>query len=397
MTNDALRLNGRGPALLDVAIGHSADIDLDRAIDEVVAQARGELGGAPAKCGILFVANHLDLESVLGSLRQAFPGVSLVGCTSAGEASSKLGFQDDSILLILFASDELVTATAIGRSPSTQPEGAAAEACAQIRAQLGEQAPKLCFMFSDALRADPEFVLRALSDLLGGGVPIVGGAAASYPPDDDTHLFYDDEILSDAVVFLVLGGELDIAIATETSWQPIGKPGRITGSSGKTIYRIDDLPALDFYRRMLGADAHTFLGAPLAIVGKPGGISVRSPMTVDEETRSIQVSGGIPEGDTVQLAFATYDDVLHGADAVAQRTMAQFPEGRDPALLFFCSCGARKMFLALDVRSECDQLQGKAGAGIPVAGFYGFGEIGGSTTAAPARFHNQAIVSVAIG
>ncbi len=77
--------------------------------------------------------------------------------------------------------------------------------------------------------------------------------------------------------------------------------------------------------------------------------------------------------------------------------MAQFPEGRDPALLFFCSCGARKMFLALDVRTECDQLQGKVGAGIPVAGFYGFGEIGGSTTEAPARFHNQAIVSVAIG
>ena len=36
-------------------------------------------------------------------------------------------------------------------------------------------------------------------------------------------------------MLLAIGGNLDIAIATETSWQPIGKPGRITASSGKTI------------------------------------------------------------------------------------------------------------------------------------------------------------------
>ena len=372
--------------MLDVAIGHSADIDLERAIAEVVAQARRELGEASAKAGILFVANNLDLK-----------GVSLIGCSSAGEASSKLGFQDDSILLILFASQDLAIATAIGRAPSADPKGAAAAAHAQIRQQLGQVPPRLCVMFSDALRADPDLMLRELSDLFGNAVPIVGGAAASYPPDQHTHVFYDGEILSDALVLLVLGGDLDVAIATETSWQPIGKPGRITSANGKTIYRINDLPALDFYRSMLGPDAQTFLGAPLAVIERQGGISVRSPMAVDEQEGSLQVSGGIAEGNTIQLAFATYDDVLHGADAVAERTMAQFPEGRDPALLLYCSCGARKMYLALDVQTECDQLQSRVGAGVPVAGFYGFGEIGGASTQSPSRFHNQAIVSIAVG
>ncbi len=383
--------------MLNVAIGHSADIDLDRAIDEVVAQARAELDGAAATCGLLFVANELDLARIVKRLRGAFRGVPIIGCTSAGEASSKLGFQDDSILLMLLASDDLVAATAIGRAPSKDPKQAAADAYAQILAQLDDQEPRLCFMFSDAVHSDPDFVLRELFDLCGSAVPIVGGAAGSYPPDGKTHLIYENEILSDAVVLLALGGDFDIAIATETSWQPIGKPGQITASKGRTVYRINGMPALDFYRSMLGPDAQIFLGAPLAIIEKQGGISVRSPMLVDEETRSMEISGGIPEGSTIQLAFATYDDVQSGADAVAQRTLDQFPDGRDPALLFFCSCGARKMFLALDVRSECDQLQSKVGPDIPVAGFYGFGEIGGSTTDAPSRFHNQAIVSVAIG
>ena len=383
--------------MLNVSIGHSADIDLERAIEEVVSQARGELGEEPAKCGMLFVAANLDLNTVLGRLRSAFPGVSLVGCTSAGEASSKLGFEDDSILLILFSSADLMTATGIGRAPAEDPKRAAADACAQIRDQLGAVQPRLCFMFSDALRTDPDLVLRELSREFGGDVPIVGGAAGSYPPDETTRVFYDDEILGDGIVLLVLGGELDIAIATETSWQPIGKPGRITSASGRMVHRINDKPALDFYRSMLGPGARTFFGTPLAIIEKEGDISVRGPMRVDEEARSMQVSGGIPEGETVQLAFATYDDVLRGADAVAKRTLVQFPEGRDPALLFFCSCGARKMFLALDVRSECDQLQKEVGAAIPVAGFYGFGEIGSASTESPSRFHNQAIVSVALG
>jgi len=383
--------------LLKVAIGHSADIDLQRAIDEVVDQARGELGDTAATCGMLFVANDLDLERVLAGLRGAFPEVSIVGCSSAGEASSKLGFEDDSILLILFASLDLVSATAIGRAPQDDPKRAAREADAQLRKQLGDTPPRLCFMFCDAMRTDPDLVLRELSDLFGGALPIVGGMAATYPPSDDTHVIYESEILRDAVVLLVLGGELDIAIATETSWQPIGTSGRITSARGRTVYRINDLPALDFYRAMLGSDAPTFLGAPLAIIETEGDITVRSPISVDEEARSIQINSAILEGERVQLTFATYDDVFCGADQVAERTLAQFPEGREPALLFFCSCGVRKMFLALDVRSECDQLQNRVGAGVQVAGFYGFGEIGGATTKSPSRYHNQAIVSVALG
>ena len=346
---------------------------------------------------MLFVSNNLNLQRVLARLRAACPGVSLVGCTSAGEASSKLGFEDDSILLILLAAEDLVAATAISRAPADDPKQAAAEVHAQICRRLGKAPPRLCFMFSDALRTDPDPVLRELSERFDGNVPIVGGAAGSYPPDEDTRVIYNNEVLRDAVVLLALGGDLEIAIATETSWQPIGKPGRITSASGRTVYRINDKPALDFYRGMLGADAQTFLGAPLAIIEKERDISVRAPMQFDEEARSIQVSGGIPEGETVQLAFATYDEALRGAHEVAKRTLVQFPEERDPALLFFCSCSARKMFLALDVRFECDQIQGQVGAATPVAGFYGFGEIGGTTTKAPSRFHNQAIVSVVLG
>lgn len=383
--------------MLNVAIGHSADIDLERAIDEVVGQARGELGEASPSCGMLFVANNLDLEVVLRTLRAAFPGVSMVGCSSAGEASSKLGFEDDSILLILFASRDLVTATAIGRAPHDDPKQAAAEAHAKICDRMGDTPPRLCFMFSDAIRTDPDLVLRELSGLFGGAVPIVGGMAAAYPPSGDTHVIFESEILRDAVALLVLGGDLDIAIATETSWQPIGSSGRITSARGRTVYRIDDLPALDFYRAMLGSDAPTFLGAPLAIIEREDDICVRSPLRVDEEARSIQINGTILEGERVQLTFATYDDVFCGADQVAERTLAQFPEGREPALLFFCSCEVRRMFLALDVRSECDQLQNRVGAGVQVAGFYGFGEIGSATTRSPPRYHNQAIVSVALG
>ena len=89
------------------------------------------------------------------------------------------------------------------------------------------------------------------------------------------------------------------------------------------------------------------------------------------------------------------DEVRQGAGAVIERTLAEFPEG-NPALVFFCSCGARKMYLALAVTTEIEQISNRLEEGIPIAGFYAFGEIGSRSLEAPTCFHNQSIVVVAV-
>ena len=384
--------------MLRLAVGHSFDIDLDRAISEVVSQAKADLAQDRAGAGLLLVSGGLDHEQVLPAIRDAFPDVPLIGCTTAGEASSRLGFQDDSLLLVLFISGNLQFATAVGRKSSQDPGRAAAEAHAQLDDQLDGKAPALCFMLSDALLTDPDLVLAALREGFGASVPIVGGGAAHYPPGEaTTYLFIQDEILTEAFVLLALAGDLNIATAIETSWCPIGKAGRVTSVDGQLVRRIDDKPALAFYRDHLGPDASFFLGTPLAILESDGGLRLRAPFVLEGETEAIGVSGSLSEGDRIQLTFATVDDVQDGAGKVIERGLASFSGARSPAFVFFCSCAARRMFLALDVESEFDQLRAAVGPDVPIVGFYGFGEIGSDAVMAPSRFHNQTIVLAAVG
>lgn len=382
--------------MLRVAIGHSADIDQDRAVSEAIEQAKRKLGGAEAKAGILFSASALDHPAVLAEVGRAFPDTPIVGCTTAGEASPALGFQDDSVLLLLFSSTDIRFAAALIPTPSKDPKNAAA-AAEDLRRQLGGESPRLCFLFGSSMQGDPERVISALAEGFGKEVPIIGGAAACYPPGEQhPYLFFGRETYEDAAVALALSGPLELTTAIETSWHPIGKTGEITSTDGHRVHCIDDAPALDFYRSTLGADAYLFLGAPMAVLDADGGMKVRSPISFDDEQRSIDVAGGVAEGDRVQLAFATVDDVHRGANALIERTLESFPQGAAPALVFFCSCAVRKMFLALDVSTEFEQLQGKVGQSVPVVGFYAYGEIGPLERGGASKFHNQSIVSVAL-
>ena len=381
--------------MLNVAIGHSADIDLEQAVSEVTGQIKRVFGDSSPAAGLLHVADNLDHAYVISELRRIFPGIKLAGCTSAGEASSVLGFQEDSVLLVAFSSADLGFAVGIGRNPSEDAERAAREAYAQVKEALGDQEPRLCFMYTGSVHAKPDVALRSLAKATKCEVAIIGGSAASYPPGGNTFLFFNDEVLVDALILLAVGGDLEIAVSSETSWAPVGKPGRVTKAEGNLIREIDGAPALDFYTDRLGENAEVFAGAPLGILDADGGLTVRAPLLVDRENRTMRFAGGIREGDTVQILYASFDDVHRGASAVIEKTMTGFPEG-DPALVFFCSCAVRKMYLALDVSTEVEQIKDKIETGVPVAGFYGYGEIGSQSLSTPAMYHNQAIVAVAL-
>ena len=383
--------------LLDTVIAHSADIDLPRAIAEVLAQAHRGLNGAVPQAGMIFIGGDLDQPAALQAVSDAFPGLPLIGCSTAGEASPTLGFEDDSILLVLFVSPDLVFAAGAGRGTDGDPRAAVAEAAAEVRDGLDGSEPRLVFLLDDVRRSNPDQELGALREAFGASVPIVGGSAGVYPPGPNTNVFFGGETRQGAVALLAIAGPLDLAVATETSWRPIGRPGVVTEAEGRTIRSIDGAPALDFYRNMLGPDATALFTAPLAVLHRSAGYSVRSPMQLDETDRTIEIAGSVAAGETVQLAFATVDDVLAGADQVVDRTLAQYPAGRRPSFLFFCSCGTRKMFLALDVRREIEAVRQRVGPDLPVVGFYGFGEFGSASVGDPARFYNQTIVMAALG
>ena len=89
--------------MFKMAVGHSDDVDPADAIGIAIEQCRASLDGQTPQAAILFAAFDSFEPSIVDDVRRAFPGISIMGATSAAEVSSVNGYQEDSILLAVFA------------------------------------------------------------------------------------------------------------------------------------------------------------------------------------------------------------------------------------------------------------------------------------------------------
>ena len=89
--------------MLKVVVGHSEDPESQYAVEAVLDHCRKDLGGDTPQAGILFAAIDFEHALILNQINQEFPGIDLIGCTTDGEMSSILGFQQDSLTLMLFS------------------------------------------------------------------------------------------------------------------------------------------------------------------------------------------------------------------------------------------------------------------------------------------------------
>lgn len=71
---------------------------------------------------------------MLDAVLESFPGISLIGCTTAGDFSGSYGFSDDSITLILFCSNTIEIRAGLGRNVSSDYKNAFRSAVNQAQA-----------------------------------------------------------------------------------------------------------------------------------------------------------------------------------------------------------------------------------------------------------------------
>jgi hypothetical protein len=85
-----------------------------QAITEVLEQCVRSLSGASLQAGILLAAIDFEHTLILNQIHESYPGIELIGGTTDGEMSSILGFEQDSLTLMLFCSDNITIRAGIG-------------------------------------------------------------------------------------------------------------------------------------------------------------------------------------------------------------------------------------------------------------------------------------------
>jgi len=184
--------------MLTMAVGHSDDVDAMDAISTAIEQGRTSLGGLTPQAGILLSAFESFDPALIASVQAAFPGVSVMGSTSAAEVSSVSGFLEDSITLALFASDSADVTAGLGAGLGVDVDGACRAAVSEALAGTGRE-PKVCVVLAEGFAADPQVTLDAMARALPDGVVIVGGGSArrDLATLTPTYQFCNDRIAQD--------------------------------------------------------------------------------------------------------------------------------------------------------------------------------------------------------
>ncbi len=391
--------------MFKVVVGHSEDPDSVGAITEVIEQCSESLAGNTPQAGMLFCAIDFDYALILSTLRQAFPELELIGCTSDGEVSSKLQFQEDSLTLILFSSDTVKIRAGVAKDLGQNADAAVAQAIAL--AGLTPQT-RLCLTVPDGLSANGVSVTKALQKAIGPNIAIAGGTAADQWKFEKTYQFYGnadgDQVLSDSLPILLFSGDLLVSHGVSSGWLPISRMGIVTRSEGCTVYEIDHQPTTDFYHFYLNAlidvSSTRLTGEyPLAVFENPetDDFYLRAPLSGKYELgQSIVFMGDVPQGSRVQVTHASGDELIAATQLSIEQAQKNYP-GDHPAGLLIFSCAARRWLLGPRTREEYDLCQKILDPTLPVCGFYTYGEIAPLQQNGETYYHQETFVSLMLG
>jgi serine phosphatase RsbU (regulator of sigma subunit) len=387
--------------MLRMAVGHAKCLDPDCAARGAAESCRQGLGGRDPAGLLLFVGVSYDHAAILERIESVFPGVPLVGTTSAGEMSAAGGTSDDSVLLVAFGGEGVGCATGLARdfaAPETTPAQAARAALEAVRPRLAGP-PALCLVFPDGGRGGVQAFSQALAEGLGPDCPVLGGVSARHAAE---HLpkrqFHGREVLSQSAPFLLLTGEVPAVQRLSRGWRPVGSLARVTGVTGSVVRRIGDRSALGFYRHYLGPRAEPALELPLAVMcEKYKDFILRVPHFFSEDDGSIEFPGGVPEGAMVQLAEATRPEMLADIRKLAKGLARDAVAGAPPAGALIFSCATRKDILGTKSVVEIEAMRDALPPGTPIAGFYCQGEVGTTGPGMPLHLQNGTMVALVLG
>lgn len=284
--------------------------------------------------------------------------------------------------------------------------GVGADSCGTARRcataaleQLGGQA-EWGFVLADGVMADGTAVASGIREIFT--FPFVGGMTGDDRKFTRSRIFLDGREIEDGVAILLASAGIPFITQSTSGFIPIGNPGTVETSQGKTIQRISGRSPLQFIEDQIGkppAEADLGIIALATYTDESHDtFFMRTSIRFDRPTGAITTFGSIPPGATIRVSVADRDQLLQ---AVSSGIASLVRTGFTPAAAIIISCAGRKWQLNNCGEEEVQTIQNAIGYHIPLVGFPSFGEIGpflkDDGTYTESFFHNATFVICLLG
>src|SRR6185437_5229191 len=153
---------------------------------------------------------------------------------------------DRSVVVAAFGGEDFSVAAAVAENASAGLREAGAKVAGAV-SLLDDRPHRILLLLTDGLAGDQQEIVRGAYSVVGAGVPLVGGCAGDDQHMKTTHVFFNGQVLTNAIVGVAIGSTSPFGIGVRHGWRRIGEPILVTGSVGTTVLTLDDEPALDVY------------------------------------------------------------------------------------------------------------------------------------------------------
>lgn len=356
---------------LRAAAALSERLTLEAALTEALDALAVELSDASVVFAFVSPKTEGDPGIVARRIRDRFGGAVVCGCSGDGVIAGGL---------------ERERKPALGLLAIALPEKARAR---PLRIEAGANtleagdAPRGVVLLADPFSCDVEAMLGAF-DAANPGVSLVGGLASGGQQPNENRLFVDGAIFDDGAVGVAFEGDVTLDAVVAQGCKPIGEPMIVVRAEGPRILELDRGKPLDVlrdtYDALDGPDRERmqkalFCGVQMRegqLEYHPGDFLIRNVVGVEKDRGALVVASRFEGYPVVQLHVR--DAETSAADLRTHLETYREAHGDAAcALLFSCLGRGEHLYGEPDHDSR---LLFEALGPLPVAGFFGNGEIG---------------------
>ncbi len=288
-----------------------------------------------------------DLSRVADTINKLFQGVTVVGCTTAGEIGLS-GYQEGGICGYSFAKFSATATVQVFNDLSGFSVAEGVDAITARRHELEDQVGSVtplntfAFMMIDGLSMREEMVARAVHGGLGE-IPLIGGSAGDGLRFEQTNVFHDGAFRSNCAVVVLVQTLFRFKAFKTQHFIRTEERIVVTDSvpSKRTIMEINGYPAVQEYARAVGLTVKEL--TPMIFAAYPVMVRIGDA----EYMRSIQRV--TPEGDLVfycaidtgiVLTVAKGVDLIDNLERALHEVVSDIGQ---PQIIIGCDCILRNL------------------------------------------------------
>lgn len=336
------------------------------------------------KALLIYSTQKLDSRCI-AEIRERHPEIIIFGCSSYRGVFSPMGYLHGAYGFLFEACDRLNICVNLLKFDD-EPDIRAATAKA-VASWCDSSPEKIEFIIHSTAGIE-EFVLDGIHDACGKDVHIFGGSAGNDKYLDKPFVFLNNDITNNGVLIIqLLTHSIECSIAMG-GYLPTVHSGIITKASGRSIYEIDDKPAMDVYDEWTEGIFAPYIRRggilPLTSGLYPLGHKLDSepdcgfwlthPYAVDRAQGTLKLFATIPEHTRVTLMRGSERMLVTRMGVVIDETFKLVDRSKVVAGLFNY-CGGCANVVAESMERVCEQARIAFGD-IPFVGLSSLGEQG---------------------